>query len=75
MIRKIFISLSLLAMAAAFTSCELLNDCKTCRQVTYVNGAWDHATEPAEYCGAALLTVQTTPDTIDGEIRITWDCN
>ncbi|HPF01572.1 MAG TPA: hypothetical protein PLV06_13495 [Bacteroidales bacterium] len=73
--RKILLAVIFFATAVFLNSCEILNDCKTCRQVTYVNGAYDHATEPAEYCGAALLTIQTTPDTIDGEIRIKWECN
>jgi hypothetical protein len=73
--RKIVFAVSFLAIAAAFTSCEILNDCKTCRQVTYINGAWDYETDPAEYCGAALLTIQTTPDFIDGDKRVVWECD
>ncbi|MCX6334793.1 MAG: hypothetical protein NT092_10915 [Bacteroidia bacterium] len=73
--RKIVFAITLFFIAAAFHSCEVLNDCKVCKQVTYVNGAWDHETNPTEYCGASLLTIEAMDDYIDGEIRTTWVCN
>lgn len=73
--RKLFFAGVLLIIAAGFHSCEFLNDCKTCRQVTYVGGAWDHETNPVEYCGASLLAIEAQADMIDGDSRTTWDCN
>jgi ABC-type proline/glycine betaine transport system substrate-binding protein len=73
--RKIFIGGALFLIALAFNSCEVLNDCKTCKQVTYVNGAWDHETSPADYCGASLLAIEAMDDVINGDARTKWECN
>jgi hypothetical protein len=43
--------------------------------VTYVDNAWDHETDPAEYCGASLLAIEAQADIIDGNSRTTWECN
>jgi hypothetical protein len=61
-------------MACAFTSCEM-DSCKVCKQVTYVNGAYDHEGNPNEYCGASLIAVEATNDVINGNTRIAWECN
>jgi ABC-type proline/glycine betaine transport system substrate-binding protein len=75
MMKKIVLFASGLAfISLSFTSCEALGDCKTCRQVTYINGAWASETDPAEYCGAALLVVETAEDFISGNERTTWEC-
>jgi len=73
--RKILFAGALFFIAFAFTSCEILNDCKTCKQVTYVDGAWDHETNPAEYCGASLITIEAAADVVNGNIRTAWECN
>ncbi len=72
---KMIFAGALLFVAAAFNSCEVLNDCKTCKQVTYVNGAWDHETSPAEYCGASLIAIEAMEDYVDGNSRTAWECN
>lgn len=72
---KIISVLAVIFIAAGFTSCEMLNDCKTCRQVTYVDNLWDHDTDPAEYCGASLLAIEAMADYVDGNTRTTWECN
>jgi ABC-type proline/glycine betaine transport system substrate-binding protein len=66
---------ALILIALTFTSCEALNDCKICKQVTYIDEKWDHETDPIEYCGAALLVVETTADFINGDERTAWECN
>jgi ABC-type proline/glycine betaine transport system substrate-binding protein len=73
--RKLFFAGVLFFVAMAFNSCEILNDCKTCRQVTYVDNAWDHETNPSEYCGASLLAIEAQADIISGDSRTTWECN
>ncbi len=73
--RKIFFAVALFFIAVYFNSCEILSDCKTCRQVTYVDGAWDHETAPADYCGASLITIEAMDDYINGNIRTAWECN
>jgi ABC-type proline/glycine betaine transport system substrate-binding protein len=73
--RKIFFASVLFFIAIAFNSCEVLSDCKTCRQVTYIDGAWDHETEPAEYCGAILISIETMDDYVNGNIRTAWECD
>ena len=72
---KIIFAGALLFIAATFNSCEVLNDCKTCKQVTYVDGAWDHETSPAEYCGASLIAIEAMDDLVEGNSRTTWECN
>jgi ABC-type proline/glycine betaine transport system substrate-binding protein len=73
--RKTFIAVALIFIAVNFNSCEILSDCKTCKQVTYVDGAWDHETVPADYCGASLITIEAMDDYINGNIRTAWECN
>lgn len=72
---KIIPGILVLIIAAAFHSCEILNDCKTCKQVTYVDGTWDHETEPSEYCGASLISIETMDDYVNGNVRVAWECN
>ena len=73
--RKLFFTAALILIAWAFTSCETIRDCKTCKQVTYIDEVWNHEDSPTEYCGAALLVVEATPDYINGNERTTWECN
>lgn len=73
--RKILLGVLLLLIAGAFQSCEVLSDCKTCKQVTYVSEKWDHETDPTEYCGASLLAIEAMDDYVDGNIRTTWVCD
>jgi hypothetical protein len=73
--RKIFFASALFFITLAFNSCEILSDCKTCKQVTYIDGAWDRETAPAEYCGASLISIEAMDDYINGNIRTAWECN
>ena len=72
--RKILFGIMVFFVAVAFNSCELLSDCKTCKQVTYVDGAWDHETAPSEYCGASLLSIEAMDDYVNGNVRTAWEC-
>jgi hypothetical protein len=72
---KIILGAIVLFIAFSFTSCEILSDCKTCKQVTYVDGAWDHETEPSEYCGASLISIESMADYVNGNVRVAWECN
>ena len=69
--KKFFFASALFFITITFNSCEVLSDCKTCRQVTYIDGAWDHETDPAEYCGAVLISIEAMDDYVNGNIRTT----
>ncbi len=73
--KKILVSMSsFLLLACVFTtSCEL-NSCKICKEVTYVNEVYSHEGNPNEYCGAALIAIETQADNINGNIRTAWEC-
>jgi ABC-type proline/glycine betaine transport system substrate-binding protein len=60
-------------IAGSFGSCQ--KDCKTCKQVTYIDGVWDHEGSAQEYCGAALTAIEAEDDFIYGNERTTWECN
>jgi hypothetical protein len=60
-------------LAIAFTACE--KQCKTCRQVTYINGSYDHEGNSNEYCGASLLAIESMDDVKIGDSVTTWECN
>jgi hypothetical protein len=48
--------------------------CRTCRQVTYLNNVFDHASSYANYCGADLIAIlASTPITI-GNYKAQWEC-
>jgi len=64
---------SFLLMSWAFTSCT--KTCETCKQVTYVNGTYDHEGSAQEYCGAELITIKATPDVTIGNTTTKWECN
>lgn len=73
--KKILLSVvSFMLVATLFTtSCEL-NTCKICKEVTYVNEVYSHEGNPNEYCGAALIAIETKADVINGNIRTSWEC-
>jgi hypothetical protein len=60
-------------IAGSFGSCG--KDCKTCKQVTYVSGVWDHEGDPQEYCDASLTAIEAEEDFISGNERTTWECH
>ncbi|HUV01431.1 MAG TPA: hypothetical protein VMW32_10745 [Bacteroidales bacterium] len=72
--RKLFFGCTFLFLTWAFTSCEALNTCKICRQVTYINGLVDQEGPETEYCDAKLIAIEATPDVINGNTRIAWEC-
>lgn len=72
---KFLIAGVLIFISLAFNACEVLSDCKTCRQVTYIDGAWDHEDDPVEYCGAVLISIEAMDDYVNGNIRTTWECD
>jgi hypothetical protein len=74
MITKLIISSLLIFIAVTFNSCEVLNSCKICKQVTYIDGAVTHEGAEGEYCDAALIAIETNPDFVDGNKRISWEC-
>jgi ABC-type proline/glycine betaine transport system substrate-binding protein len=71
--RKILYVCALVLMATGFSSCE--DTCKTCKQVTYINGSWDHEGTASQYCGAELLAVEAMQDVVIGNSRTAWECN
>ncbi len=71
---KVIIALIYLFIIVALTSCESIGICKICRQVTYVDGAVTNEGPEAEYCDARLIAIEATPDYIDGNLRVSWEC-
>jgi ABC-type proline/glycine betaine transport system substrate-binding protein len=60
-------------IAGSFGSCK--KDCKTCKQVTYVDGVWDREGGSQEYCGTSLTAIEAEDDFISGNERTTWECH
>jgi hypothetical protein len=73
--RKILFAGSLIFIAWAFNSCEALSNCKTCKQVTYIDGVYDHEGDSNDYCGAELLGIEAMDDFILDNVRTAWECN
>jgi len=72
--RKVLFAVSFVLIAWAFNSCEGLT-CKTCKQVTYIDGDYDHEGDSYEYCDAELLAIEAMDDFILGSTRTAWECN
>ncbi|NSW93157.1 MAG: hypothetical protein HPY62_00435 [Bacteroidales bacterium] len=72
--RKAVYILSLLLMTCLINSCEVLGNCKICRQVTYIDGKVDYEGPEAEYCDAELIAIEAKPDIINGNTRLSWEC-
>ena len=73
--RKLLFAGAFILIAWALNSCEALSGCKTCKQVFYIDGSYDHEGDPAEYCGATLLSIESMEDFVSGSLRTTWECN
>jgi hypothetical protein len=59
--------------AVSFTSCE--NSCKVCQQNTYnSSGTLLTSGSETEYCDAALLRIESTPDVTVGGVTTKWVC-
>ena len=72
--KKLLFAAALVFITFTFTSCT--KTCKTCKQVSYINGTYDHDVKSdQEYCGAELLTIEATPDAPIGNETIKWECN
>jgi len=56
------------------SSCELLEDCKTCSLVTYINGEKDGQTEGVLYCGDELKKKEKSRPVVDGNMVTQWEC-
>jgi hypothetical protein len=70
----LLITLVFVSFCCIFTSCESLGLCKICREVTYIDGTVTGEGQEAQYCDASLVAIEATPDYVDGNMRITWEC-
>lgn len=74
--KKILFGAGLLCMLISFHSCDELTNCKVCQQNTYDDASGDLINEGSEteYCDAALIRIQATPDvTVLGKTT-KWEC-
>jgi hypothetical protein len=71
--KKLFFAAVFVLIAGAFGSCE--KDCKTCKQVTYVDGVYDREGDSQEYCGASLVAIEAEDDFVYGNERTAWECD
>lgn len=71
--RKLLAAASVLFIAATFSACE--ENCKICRQNTYVDGTLDVEGDDQEYCGAALLAIEAMDDVEIGNTVTKWECD
>ena len=72
--RNLLFAGTLFLIAWGFNSCEALNDCKHCKQVTYIDGLYDHEGDTYEYCGAALFAIEAADDIVNLNTRTKWEC-
>jgi len=70
----LLIALISVSFCCIFTSCESLGFCKICREVTYIDGTVTGESQETKYCDASLVAIEATPDYVDGNMRITWEC-
>lgn len=72
--KKLLFAAALVFITFAFTSCT--KTCKTCKQVAYVNGVYDHDVQSdQEYCGAELLALEALDPVTLGDTTTKWECN
>ena len=73
--KKTFIYLLFFLFLTAFiSSCEMLEDCKTCKLVTIENG--DRTEGPGIlYCGDKLSEKEDAAPVIIGNKTTFWECN
>jgi hypothetical protein len=74
--RKIFYAAGFLFIVFAFNSCDAVSNCKICQQNTYnaSSGVLLTAGSETEYCDAALIRIEATPDVTVGGITSKWVC-
>ena len=66
--------LLLLFFIALIPSCELLEDCKTCSIVTYVDGEYEGETAGILYCGEELAEKENESPVTIGSTTTQWEC-
>jgi hypothetical protein len=71
--RIVFIS-ALLFISWAANSCEALNGCKVCQDITYEDGKEVFATPEREFCDDDLIRKEATPDVHVGNQIIKVKC-
>ena len=74
--RKLLFGAAFLFVAWAATSCEALQDCKTCKQVFYLKGTStvDHEGADSDYCGAELISIKTMGTVTIGDYDAKYEC-
>jgi hypothetical protein len=74
--RNILFALSFFIIAWVFTSCEILNDCESCKLVTtdLLTGDVTESQSETEYCGADLIAIRTKTNT-SGNIKTAYKCH
>jgi hypothetical protein len=73
--RKLFYIAGLIFMTWSFTSCEdLLKNCKVCKKVFYKGTTYLREDPETEYCGAELITIESTSPIIVGGETVKWEC-
>ena len=71
--RKLIFAASFILITLSFSSCE--KSCKVCQQNTYDGSTLITSGSETEYCDAALLRIEATPDvTVLGKTT-KWECN
>lgn len=75
--RKLIIAASFILMASAFTACTdgIFQNCKMCATNTYEGGTLVIPGSEAEYCDAALIAKEATPDIPVGAQIIKVECH
>jgi hypothetical protein len=71
--RKLLAAASVLFIAVTFSACE--ENCKICRQNTYVDGTLEITGDGQEYCGASLLAIEAMADVTIGNTTTKWECD
>lgn len=73
--RKLLYTAGFVLMMVSFQRCDVLNDCKVCRQNTY-NANGDLVTEgsESEYCDTELIAIEATPSATVGGVTTKWVC-
>ncbi|MFN8211734.1 MAG: hypothetical protein U0T33_12335 [Bacteroidales bacterium] len=73
--KKLIIAAAFVIFAVSFNACSLLQNCKTCKYVTYDNGSYVSETGAAEYCGTDLVKQEAIPDVTVGSVTTKVECN
>jgi hypothetical protein len=74
--KKLLFFALFVGLAGMVTPCEtLIKDCKNCRKVYYSGTTRDHEDAAVQYCGTALITVEATPPTTQGNLTVKYECD